>query len=120
MAAIQVQDIAQWRGDEVVDVSGQKLGTLAHVYYDAESDDPLFLGIRVGRLRPRLVLVPAEGARVGKRQIQIRRSKEEVDAAPRLDLDTELRVEDEPAVFQQFGLDYRPTNTTSGRRLIRR
>ncbi len=120
MTAIQVQDIAQWRGDDVVDVNGEKVGTLAHVYYDAESDEPLFLGLRVGRLRPRLVLVPAEGARVGKRQIQIRRPKEEVDAAPRLDLDAELRVEDEPAIFQQFALDYRPTGTATGRRLIRR
>ena len=36
---IPVENIMEWRGQEVVDPSGDKLGKLEEVYFDGESDE---------------------------------------------------------------------------------
>lgn len=40
--AIAIDDVKQWRGQDVVDEQGDKLGKLDEVYYDTETDRPAF------------------------------------------------------------------------------
>ena len=41
---IPVENIADWRGQEVVDPNGEKLGKLEEIYFDGESTPPLGTG----------------------------------------------------------------------------
>jgi hypothetical protein len=36
---IPVENLGDWRGQEVVDPAGEKLGKLEEVYYDGETDE---------------------------------------------------------------------------------
>ena len=44
----QVEDIRDWRGLDVVDQSGSKIGSLEAVYFDTATDEPAFATVRVG------------------------------------------------------------------------
>ncbi|WP_432511654.1 PRC-barrel domain-containing protein [Kineococcus sp. SYSU DK001] len=118
---ILVQDLNQWKGAPVVDVSDAKIGTLAAVYVDAATDEWLFAAVETGVVGfKKAVLVPLEGAAVGRHDLRVAHSKETVKAAPAFGTDDELGPDDEPRVYAHYGMDYSPAATPSGRRLARR
>jgi hypothetical protein len=113
-------DIMEWRGHDVVDRSGSKIGMLEAVYVDTASDLPSFGTVRVGLpTRHRLAFVPLAGARVGPGYLKVNADKKLVKDAPAIDTDGVLPAESEPALFEHYGLDYRP-GAGGERRLARR
>ncbi|GAA3031635.1 PRC-barrel domain-containing protein [Kitasatospora albolonga] len=113
-------DIREWRGHDVVDVDGHKIGTLESVYVDTATDQPSFATVTVGLpTRRRLVFVPLSGATVGPGYLKVTRPRSQVKHAPAIDTDGELPAEDEQAVFAHYELDYEP-GTGGERRLARR
>ncbi|MGH7692544.1 MAG: PRC-barrel domain-containing protein [Candidatus Dormibacteria bacterium] len=117
---VRLEDINQWRGEDVVDEGGDKIGTLEEIYYDGETDQPLFLGVKVGLLSQHLTFVPYAGISVGKAHLLTDRANSLVKSAPTLALGAELPQEEEAKIFEHFGLDYSPSSKPSGKRLIRR
>jgi hypothetical protein len=58
--------IGEWRGHDVVDAQGHKIGGLEAVYVDIRTGLPSFGTVKVGMpTRHRLVLVPHDQATVG-------------------------------------------------------
>ena len=55
---IPVENIADWRGQEVVDPNGEKLGKLEEIYFDGETDEPVFGAVKTGLVSKSLTLVP--------------------------------------------------------------
>ena len=41
-------DIREWRGHDVVDIEGHKIGTLESIYVDTATDQPAFATVTVG------------------------------------------------------------------------
>lgn len=118
---ILVQDLNQWKGAPVLDVSDAKVGTLASVYVDAATDEWLFAAVETGLVGfKKVVLVPLDGAAVGRQDIRVAFPKETVKAAPTFGTDEELGPDDEPRIYAHYALDYAPADTPSGRRLARR
>ncbi|MEV4612233.1 PRC-barrel domain-containing protein [Kitasatospora sp. NPDC049258] len=116
----EATDIREWRGHDVVDADGHKIGTLEAVYVDTGTDQPSFATVTVGLpTRRRLVFVPLAGAAVGPGYLRVTSSKSQVKNAPAIDTDGELPAEDEPAVFAHYELEYVPGGTGE-RRLARR
>ncbi|MER8183375.1 PRC-barrel domain-containing protein [Kitasatospora sp. NPDC094015] len=103
----EATDIREWRGHDVVDADGHKIGTLEAVYVDTATDLPSFATVTVGLpTRRRLVFVPLDGAAVGPGYLKVTRPKGQVKNAPSIDTDGELPAEDEPAVFAHYELEY--------------
>ena len=101
-------DIREWRGHDVVDDSGHKIGTLEAVYVDTGTDQPAFATVTVGLpTRHRLVFVPLAGATVGPGYLKIAYPKRQVKDAPSIGTDGELPAGDEEAIFKHYGLDLR-------------
>ncbi|MFC4065143.1 PRC-barrel domain-containing protein [Actinoplanes subglobosus] len=114
------ENLRDWRGENVVDPQGDKIGDLEAVYVDTVDDEPAFATVRVGFIgRHRLVFVPLAGATVSPKAIRVRYDKKLVGNAPGIDLDGELAAADEPAVFAHYGLPYQ-AGPTGARRLGRR
>ena len=65
MTTIAVEDLKDWRGEDVLDPASDKLGKLDEIYYDVETDRPAFASVRSGTLSKHLTLVPLDGATVG-------------------------------------------------------
>jgi hypothetical protein len=116
---INVEDLGDWRGQDVVDERSEKLGKLDDVLYDGESDDPAFGAVRSGTFSKRLTLVPLRGATAGRDYVRVRLGKDSFKDAPSFDPDAQLTIDDEAAIYRFFGLDYAPT-AQGGRRLAKR
>jgi PRC-barrel domain protein len=113
-----VEDIKDWRGQDVVDPGGDKLGKLEEIYYDMDSDVPAFAAVKTGRIGKHLSLVPLSGASVGQAYLRVARAKAEFKDAPNFDPDTELTLDDEAAAFRHYGIDYAPA-PSGARRLAK-
>lgn len=116
----EADNIRDWRGHDVVDESGAKIGTLEAVYVDTGTDQPSFATVQVGLIgRHRLVFVPLGGATVAPDHVRVRVEKKLARDAPSIDTDGELLAEQEPAVFEHYRMDYQP-GAGGERRLARR
>jgi hypothetical protein len=105
----EAEDIRDWRGHDVVDVEGHKIGELEAVYVDTTTDLPSFGTVKVGLpTRRRLAFVPLDSAVVGPGQLKVAYDKKLVKDAPSIDLDGELPIDDEAGVFTHYGLLYQP------------
>ena len=112
-------DIREWRGHDVVDADGHKIGELEAVYVDTSTDLPSFGTVRVGMpTRHRLAFVPLDHATVGPGYLKVRYDKKQVKDAPAIDTDGELPAGDEEAIFKHYGLTYQPG--ADGARLLAR
>lgn len=112
---IAVEDIKEWRGEDVLGADGEKLGKLDEVYYDTHTDVPAFAAVKSGLLGKRLTLVPLSGATVGRRHLRLNLDKGQFKDAPSFDPEAELSGEDESAMYEHFGLDHGPAGAGTRR-----
>ena len=118
--AFAADDIRDWRGHDVVDQGGSKVGLLEAIYFDTATDRATFASVRVGLPgRHRLVFVPLDGARVAPAHLRVLSDKKLIKDAPSIDTDGELTADQEPGLFAHYGLNYQP-GATGERRLGRR
>jgi hypothetical protein len=115
----ELENIREWEGKYVIDPDEQQIGRLEDVYFDAESDQPLFVTVHTGLLGRHLTFVPTEGASLGQGYLKVARVKAEVSQAPNIELGGDLSAEEEARLFQYYGIAYAPASTEAGRRLIR-
>lgn len=117
---IEVGDIREWRGQDVLDQDGHKIGTLESVYVDVATDEPYFATVTTGLpTRRRLVFVPLPGARVGPGYVKVAYPKALVKGGLAIGTDDVLPAEDEQPIFEHYELPYTP-GAGGERRLARR
>ncbi len=116
---VELDNIRDWRGQEVVDPDGEKIGKLEDVYFDIESDEPHFARVKTGLFGRRLTFVPLMDAVAGRDRLEVAYAKDRVKDAPTIDPDGELSDQEEADVYRFYGIDYSPSST-GGRRLARR
>jgi hypothetical protein len=113
-------DIREWRGHDVVDSDGHKIGELEAIYVDTSTDLPAFATVKVGiPTRHRLVFVPLARATVGPGYLKVAHDRKQVKDSPSISTDGELPSADEEAIFKHYGLTYQP-GTGGERQLARR
>jgi PRC-barrel domain len=96
----EAANIGKWRGHDVVDAQGHKIGGLEAVYVDTRTGLPSFGTVKVGMpIRHRLVLVPLDRATVGPGYLKVCYDKKQVKDAPSIGTDGELPAADEEAIF---------------------
>jgi PRC-barrel domain protein len=116
----QAGDIREWRGHDVVDPDGHKIGELEAVYVDTSTDLPAFGTVKVGIPgRHRLVFVPLAQATVGPGYVKVAHARRQVKDSPSIRTDGELPAADEEAIFKHYGLTYQ-AGTSGERQLARR
>ena len=116
----EAADIREWRGHDVVDADGHKIGELEAVYVDTSTDLPSFATVKVGMpTRHRLAFVPLADAVVGPGYVKVSYDRKQVKDAHSIDTDGELPADDEASVFRHYGLPYQ-AGAGGERRLARR
>lgn len=114
------ENLRDWRGHDVVDPAGDKIGSLEAVYVDTATDRPAFATVQTGLPgRHRLLFVPLAGATVGPDHVRVTSSKKLARKAPAIDPDGELTAAVEPSVFAHYDLPY-AVGEAGERRLARR
>src|ERR1700729_3752077 len=82
----EAANIREWRGHDVVDDQGHKIGELEAVYVDTSTDLPSFGTVTVGLpTRHRLVFVPLDQATVGPGYLKVIYDKKQVKDSPSIE-----------------------------------
>ncbi len=76
---LSVEQIHEWRGEDVLDRDGEKIGKLDEVFYDAGSGEAIFASVKSGLLGRHSNLVPLAGATVGKDYVRVAHTAEVVE-----------------------------------------
>lgn len=118
---VEHRNISEWHGKDLVDLHGEKIGSLEGVYVDVETDEPMFGTVKEGFFARHLTFVPLPGMTIGPDTLQVAVTKEQVKDAPNLEMrGEELSREGESALYHYYEINYTPPETESGRRLARR
>jgi hypothetical protein len=119
--AVTHQDLALWRGRDLIDANGERIGRLEDVYFDVDTDEPQFGTVKEGGMFGRhKTFVPLLGAVVGPDNLQVAATAEEVKGAPNIGFEgDQLSAEDESALYHHYRLNYTPSDRESRKRLVR-
>lgn len=79
---IEVERIQEWRGQDVFDSAGAKLGRLDEVHFLAGTDDAVFATVKSGLLGRHAHVVPLAGAKVSRSNLRVGWTAEQIEAAP--------------------------------------
>jgi hypothetical protein len=100
-------DVARrWKGRVVLDRTGDKLGSVLDVFYDAENDEPgwVLLGTAGSGSGTRLVPV-AEAVEHGN-ELRVPYDRAFIEAGPGMDPAGRLWPQEEAELYAYYGLDY--------------
>jgi len=75
---LSVEQIVDWRGQDVFDSDGERLGKLDEVYYDRASGQALLGSIKSGLLGRHATLVPLDRASAGRDYVRVAYPAEQV------------------------------------------
>jgi PRC-barrel domain len=104
--SLTVENLGDWRGQDVIDNAGDKAGKLEDVFYDARRDEPAFIAVKSGLIGKKLTLVPVAGASVTRDHVRVTHAKDQIKNAPSFDPDAELTPDDESSAYGYYGLEY--------------
>jgi alpha-D-ribose 1-methylphosphonate 5-triphosphate synthase subunit PhnG len=99
-----VESIESWRGQDVLDSAGEKVGRLEEVYSDAAGDEPVLISIKRGRLGHQVKLAPVSDAAVSREYVRLPFTGEQFAGAPDVTVGDKLTAEQCAAVLALFAV----------------
>jgi hypothetical protein len=99
-----VESIESWRGQDVLDSAGEKVGRLEEVYYDAAGDEPVLISIKRGRLGHQVKLAPLSDAAASRDYVRLPFTGQQLGGSPDVTVGDELTAEQGAAVCVLFGV----------------
>src|SRR4051795_3798956 len=98
-----LQDIETWRGRQLVDRDGDKIGKIEDVYLDRQSGEPEWVAVKTGLFGSNVSFVPISDASTSGDDLAVAYTKDQVKDAPNVDPDGELSPEEERRLYQHYG-----------------
>src|SRR4051794_5530145 len=108
------ENVLEWRGQELLDNDGQKIGTIEEIYLDTETDQPEWALVKTGLFGGKGTFVPLQQANPTGDGVQVPFEKNHVKDAPNVDPDGQLSQSEEQTLYQHYGLDYGESRSGSG------
>ena len=107
-------DLTRWKGQEVVDPTGDKIGEIADIYLDEQTDQPEWLAVRTGLFGRRISFVPIAEAQPAGDYVAVPYTKAQVKDAPNAEPDGELSEQEEARLYDHYGLPYSDAQSDTG------
>src|SRR3954452_11578796 len=107
-------EMMEWRGCQVVDQDGDKVGKLDEIYLDRETGKPEWAIVNMGLFGRKSSFVPLKDALREEDMIRVPYQAEQIKEAPSVDPDGEISPEEEQQVYAHYGLDYSQAESGSG------
>ncbi len=95
-----------WEGRELIDRTGDSVGTIDTLYRASEAGRPEWAAVRTGFFGTRLTFVPIAEAQPSGDRVRVPLSKEHIKDAPRIAPDAELTAEQEEKLYRHYGMPY--------------
>jgi uncharacterized protein (TIGR02271 family) len=103
---MQVTDAYEWRGRDVVDSSGDKIGSLEEIYLDSDTGQPEWATVNTGLFGLKQSFIPLADAEPTRGKVVVPYTKDQVKDAPSIDPDGELSAEEEESLYSHYGVGY--------------
>ncbi|MGH2961968.1 MAG: PRC-barrel domain-containing protein [Solirubrobacterales bacterium] len=97
-----VEEITRWVGARLDEIGGASVGRIEGAYVDAQSGEPVWLLVRVGRFGRRC-LVPARDAVAGAGHVWVPYPRDLLRGAPRVEPGEPLDIERERELSSHYG-----------------
>jgi uncharacterized protein (TIGR02271 family) len=95
----------EWRGTDLVDRDGDKIGTIEDIYVDSRSNQPEWALVNTGLFGTKSTFVPIRDASREGDELQVPVEKAQVKDAPSIDSGGELSPQEERELYRHYGLD---------------
>ena len=102
---MEIEQIEDWRGQNVVDRDGEKIGKLEDVYFVTGSREPVFGCVKTGMLGRRHILVPLAGASVSRDHVRVVFQHDQVKDGPQVEPDATLESGTEQEIARHYGIE---------------
>ena len=107
-------EILSWRGQDLVDSEGSKIGSIEEIYLDADTNEPEWALVNTGLFGSKSTFVPLQQAAREGDAVGVPCDKATIKDAPQIDTDGELSQQDEAELYRHYGLEYSETRSGSG------
>jgi uncharacterized protein (TIGR02271 family) len=98
-------DILAGGNANVLDNSGNKIGSVGQFYLDDRTEDPSWVTVKTGLFGMSETFVPLTDASSDNGDIRVPYTKDEVKDAPRIDPDGHLSPEDEQRLYRHYSIN---------------
>jgi sporulation protein YlmC with PRC-barrel domain len=106
MGAIEKDRMLQFRGDDLIDRDGEKIGRIEEMYLDADSGEPEWALVHTGLLGSKRNFVPLADATEVEGQLRVPLEKAKVKDAPGVDPNGQLTKPEEAKLYAHYGMAY--------------
>ena len=103
-------DYGKWPGRAVLDPDGHRLGEVREIFLDDATERPEWVLVE---LEDGARFVPLVDAQVEDDSIRVAQASDRVEAAPSLDVQTELSQDEERRLYTHYGLSYSEDSSDS-------
>jgi uncharacterized protein (TIGR02271 family) len=108
------QHVNEWRGQELLDNDGDKIGTIEEIYLDTDTDRPEWALVKTGLFGGKGTFVPLQQANPTPAGVQVPFEKSHVKDAPNVDPDGQLSPSEEQTLYRHYDLDYGDSRSDRG------
>jgi len=112
----EVTEAYDWRGRDVVDSQGEKIGSLEEVYLDTGSGRPEWATVKTGLFGMKQSFVPVRDANPVRGDVVVPYSKDQVKDAPSVDPDGDLSPAEEERLYAHYGVAFGESSSAAGDR----
>lgn len=104
--ALDTEQIAQYRGSNLVGPDGNKIGSIEEIYLDDRTGQPEWALVKTGLFGMASNFVPLSDARPQGDALAVPYDKSRVKDAPRIEADEHLSEEQERELYRYYGKEY--------------
>jgi uncharacterized protein (TIGR02271 family) len=114
MATIDTNRILQFRGQDLSDRDGDKIGSIEEIYLDAETGEPEWALVNTGLFGTKSTFVPLREADDAGGTLRVPFDKATVKDAPNMDTEGQLSQREEAELYRHYGMEYSELHSDSG------
>jgi uncharacterized protein (TIGR02271 family) len=107
-----LEDTLTWRGQDLLGTDGEKIGSIAEIYLDAETNEPEWALVNTGLFGTKHSFVPLKEASPAEDGVRVPYDKATVKDAPNIAEDGHLSRQQEQQLYRHYGLSYGTSATT--------
>ena len=98
--------ILSWRGRQLYDRDGEKIGKIDEVYLDTTTNQPEWALVNTGLFGTKSTFVPLRDAEATGDEVRVAHTKSHIKDAPRIDADGRLSESEEAELYRHYDLDH--------------
>ena len=106
MGTIDKDRMLEFRGEDLSDRDGEKIGRIEEIYLDADSREPEWALVNTGLFGNNRTFVPLADATESDGQLRVPLEKDTVKSAPQVEPNGQLTKPEEAKLYRHYGMEY--------------